>query len=89
MFFFIVLSSILITNIYSQEKPRVAVLPFSAFEVSESEARVISSLFETALVKTEVYNVLEQNQIQEILDAHGFYQCLSGFVNGFIKMILI
>jgi len=72
LLFFVVLSSILITNSFSQEKPRVAVLPFSALEVSESEARVIMSLFETALVKTEVYNVLEQNQISEILDAQAY-----------------
>ena len=72
LLFFFVFTSIILNPAFSQEKPRIAVLPFSALEVSEAEARVISSLFETALVKTEVYNVLEQNQISEILDAQAF-----------------
>ena len=62
----------LATNVFAQDNSRVAVLPFSAVEVSESEARVVTSLFETALVKTGVYNVIEQNQINEILDAQAF-----------------
>ena len=72
LLFFFVFSSVILNPLFCQEKPRIAVLPFSPLEVSESEARVITSLFETALVKTGVYNVLEQNQISEILDAQAF-----------------
>lgn len=56
----------------AQQKSRVAVLPFTAVEAPASEARVVTSLFETALVKTGVYNVIEQNQITAILDAQAF-----------------
>ena len=66
---FLILS---VFQIPAQEKSRVAVLPFTAVEASAGEARVVSSLFETALVKTGVYNVIEQNQITEILDAQAF-----------------
>jgi len=59
-------------NLQAQQKSRVAVLPFTAVEAPASEARVVTSLFETALVKTGVYNVIEQNQITEILDAQAF-----------------
>ncbi|MBN2051720.1 MAG: PEGA domain-containing protein [Spirochaetales bacterium] len=59
-------------SLSAQTKSRVAVLPFTAVEVPASEARVVTSLFETALVKTGVYNVIEQNQITEILDAQAF-----------------
>ncbi|MBI9104602.1 MAG: hypothetical protein JEY99_19455 [Spirochaetales bacterium] len=56
----------------AQERSRVAIIPFTAVEAPESEARVVSSLFETAMVKTDVYNVIEQNQIKEILEAQAF-----------------
>ncbi len=49
----------LITGLSAQEKPRIAVLQFSAISVSETDAKALSGLFETALVKTEAYNVLE------------------------------
>ena len=64
---------------FTQAGARIAVLPFSAVETSESEARVVTSLFETALVKTGVYSVIEQNQIKEILEAQAF--SLSGCVD--------
>ena len=39
LLFFFVLASLCTIPLYSQQKPRIAVLPFSAVEVSESEAR--------------------------------------------------
>ncbi len=70
LIFFIVMT--ICMPLFSQQKSRVAVLPFGGVEVSKSEAKVITGLFETALVKTGVYNVIEQNQIAEILDAQAF-----------------
>ena len=69
---FPLLFSLSFTCLYAQQKSRVAVLPFTAVEVSPSEAKVVASLFETALVKTGVYNVIEQNQIADILKAQAF-----------------
>jgi TolB-like protein len=51
------------------EKPRIAVIPFNHISVSKADADVVTGLFETGLVKTETYNVIEQNQIKEILSA--------------------
>ncbi len=68
----LVLSLISLVSIWGQTKPRVAVLPFSAINLSNSDAQAITSLFETALVKTGVFNVIEQNQIRAILDAQRF-----------------
>ena len=66
-----------LVTICSQEQyPSIAVLPFDAITVSESDAAVLSGLFETALVKTGVFSVIEQNQISEILEAQK--QSLSG-----------
>ena len=62
----------------AQEKARVAVIPFEAREVSDSEALVITELFETALVKTGVYNIIEQNDIRAITEAQAyslFWRC--------------
>ncbi len=62
----------LASAVYSQDKPRMAVIPFSGVGVSEIEAVTASSLFETALVQTEEFVVIEQNQIEEILNAQAF-----------------
>ena len=54
------------------EQPRVAVVPFNAIGVSEKDAQVLSGLFETALVKTNSFSVIEQNQVKEIVDAQAY-----------------
>jgi len=59
-------------NLSAQSASRAAVLPFTAVEVPASEARVVTGLFETALVKAGVYSIIEQNQINEILEAQAF-----------------
>ncbi len=53
----------------AEQRARIAVLPFSANGVAEKDARALSGLFETAMVKTEIYSVIEQNQMKAILDA--------------------
>ncbi len=69
---FIFLLAFAAISLYSQQNPRVAVVPFNAIGVSANEALVITGLFETALVKTESFNVIEQNQIAAILDAQAY-----------------
>lgn len=52
--------------------PRVAVIPFNSINVAKSDAQVLTDLFETALVTTEAYSVIEQNQIADILSAQEY-----------------
>ena len=63
---------------YCQEYlPRIAVIPFTNMQnVSKYDAEIITGLFETALVNTEVFTVIEQNQIKEIIKVQKEY--LSG-----------
>jgi TolB-like protein len=56
----------------AQILPRVAVLPFNAIEVAESEAQIMTGVFEAAMVKTESYSVIEQNRLEQILEAQAY-----------------
>jgi len=69
--FLLLLFSVMIP-VFSLDKPRVAVVPFNSIGVSEKDAQVLSGLFETALVKTDSFSVIEQNQVQEIIDAQAY-----------------
>ena len=71
---FVVLFLVIITVSVSavDEQPRIAVVPFNAIGVSERDAQVLSGLFETALVKTNSFSVIEQNQVKEIVDAQAY-----------------
>ena len=40
--------------------------------VSENDAIIITGLFETALVKTESFEIIEQNQIESIMEAQAY-----------------
>jgi TolB-like protein len=55
-----------------QNAPRIAVIPFNSINVAKTDTQVISDLFETALVNTGVYTVIEQKQINEILQAQEY-----------------
>ena len=58
---------------YAQEDiSRVAVIPFDAKGTSQVEAEVMTEMFETELVKTGGFLVIEQNQMDEILKAQAF-----------------
>jgi len=58
---------------YGQDRlPHIAVIPFSPINVSESDAEAITGLFETALVNTGAYRVIEQSQMHEILKVQEF-----------------
>lgn len=54
-----------------QLKPRIAVMPFNPIGVSKNDAKVVTGLFETGLVKTGSFIVIEQQQINEILSVQG------------------
>ncbi len=68
----LILLAFITVSVFAKENPRVAVVPFNPVGVSENEAMVITSLFETALVQTESFDVIEQNQISEIMDAQAY-----------------
>ena len=68
----LLLSVIAIFNVHSAGEPRAAVIPFNAIGISEQDAQVLSGLFETALVKTQSFSVIEQNQVKEIVEAQSY-----------------
>ena len=66
------------TSLYPQQgEMRIAVLPFDAVGVSEEEAKIITQLYETALVKTKKFNVIERTRIESVMEEQEF--SLSGF----------
>jgi TolB-like protein len=67
---FIVVSAV---HVAAQDnKPRVAIIPFNHISVSKADSEALTNLFETALVTTEVFQVIEQTQISDILSAQEF-----------------
>ena len=72
---FLFFTSILV----SQELPRIAVIPFDAVSVSRNDASIATMLFETSLVNTEKYTVVEQSNVEKILDAQSL--ALTGVVD--------
>ncbi len=69
---FLLAFMIVLPNFGQQIKPRIAVMPFNPIGVSKNDAQVITGFFETGLVKTDSFNVIEQQQINEILSAQAF-----------------
>ena len=66
------LSLLVPPTVFAQTKPRIAVVPFNPIEVSKSDAAVVTGLFETALVKTECFEVIEQMEVGAILEAQEY-----------------
>lgn len=58
--------------LYSQNNPRIAVIPLNAIGVSAEESQVMTELFETGLVNTESFHVIEQNRVNEIVEAQKY-----------------
>ena len=56
----------------SAAKKRVAILDFKAENTSNTYARAVRNLFEVALHKTGIVDILERNQIETILREQGF-----------------
>ena len=63
---------IVLSSFSQQSKPRIAVMPFNHIGVSKNDTKVVTGLFETGLVKTNSFNVIEQEQINEILSVQAF-----------------
>src|SRR6056297_1149263 len=70
---FVIVLLLLSMSLFSQSnKPRLAVLPFDANNISETDADTITSLFETGLVNTDTYNIIEQREVKKILEAQKY-----------------
>jgi TolB-like protein len=70
--FLLICTFFLISAAAAEQIPRIAILPFNPIGVSESDAKVLTNLFEAAIVKTGVFEVIEQNQADRILDAQAY-----------------
>ncbi len=69
---FLLLFTLLFEANAQSNQPRIAVLPLNHINVSKSDAEAITGLFETALVKTEIFDVIEQGQVNKILEAQEY-----------------
>ncbi|MCK5153509.1 MAG: hypothetical protein KAQ93_04055 [Spirochaetales bacterium] len=58
--------------VFSQEKPRIALLPLNPMGVSEKEAADASDLFRAAIVRADQFIIIEQNQVNEIILTQSF-----------------
>jgi Curli production assembly/transport component CsgG. len=56
----------------AEEKANVAVLDFSAKNVSKDDADIIAKFFRSELIKTAKFNVLDRNHIRKIADEQRF-----------------
>ena len=60
---------VMVATASSQDKPRIAIIPLNYINVSKSDAAALTGLLETGLVNTDMFNVIEQTQVEEILEA--------------------
>jgi TolB-like protein len=51
---------------------RIAILPFAAVNASRADSEAITAIFETALIRTGDFQVIEQRRIAEILEIQEF-----------------
>lgn len=77
--FLVIVIFLIIFPLYGQTKPRLAVMPFDGNKVSEEDADTLTSLFETELVNTNSFIVIEQSKVNSILKAQKY--SLSGYAN--------
>lgn len=66
VFFFLLLGLSLAAE---EGLPNIAVIPLNPINMAKSEASTITGLLETSLVKTRSFNIIEQTQMQQLLDA--------------------
>ena len=59
-------------SLSAQDKPRLAIIPLNYIEVPKTAALALTGLLETGLVNTEMYNVIEQTQVNQILEAQEY-----------------
>jgi TolB-like protein len=57
----------------AEQKKRVSVLPFGYSEgIAKAEAKTLTDLFETALIKTQVFDVIERTEADTVLRAQEY-----------------
>jgi TolB-like protein len=81
---FIVLTSAWILQ--AEEKANVAVLDFSAKNVSKDDADILADFFRSELIKTGKFNVLDRSRIQKIADEQRFQKSGMTDVNAIVKI---
>ena len=64
--------SILLLQFAQSQKISVAVLDFEALMIQDDEAKALTNRIRTELVKTDIYQVVERGQMDEILREQGF-----------------
>ncbi len=70
----------------AEEKANVAVLDFSAKNVSKNDADILADFFRSELIKTGKFNVLDRNRIQKIADEQRFQKSGMTDVNAVVKI---
>lgn len=70
----------------AEEKANVAVLDFSAKNVSKNDADILADFFRSELIKTGKFNVLDRNRIQKIADEQRFQASGMTDVNTIVKI---
>jgi len=60
------------SSILAQEKQRIAVIPFNLLNILKADAEVIHTSFETALVQTDTFFVIDSNEIERSLEKQGY-----------------
>ncbi|MEE9913910.1 MAG: CsgG/HfaB family protein [Deltaproteobacteria bacterium] len=70
----------------AEEKANVAVLDFSAKNVSKDDADILADFFRSELIKTGKFNVLDRSRIQKIADEQRFQTSGMTDVNTIVKI---
>lgn len=55
-----------------QDRPRIAIIPLNPIGVSKAEAQTMTGLLETGLVKADVYEIIEQSSMKDVLGAQEY-----------------
>jgi hypothetical protein len=70
--FLFIMIFLTISSICGQEKQRTAVIPFNPINILKADAEVIYTSFETALVQTDTFFVIDSNEIGRSLVEQGY-----------------
>jgi hypothetical protein len=73
-FFIILIICFFSSNLFSEEKMRVAILDLQATNVSKATARGVSDMIRTDMIDMGIFTVVERSQMMEILKEQGFQQ---------------
>lgn len=68
----VLLCPVFVSALFAQEKASVAVMDFSAKNVSKDDAAILAEFFRSELIKTGKFDVLDRNHIRKILEEQQF-----------------